>query len=159
MWRVGLVMLAASMSGGCGNNPCHEVWVSVDTASPDGKWIAAVHQYVCDAGLGVAEEKNVELRLAGDPKSRKVIMSPSGQWTDPQRIKLNWVGASILEVTVPNRTAVDSDMLEHRGVKIRVRYEDDDSADRVNWLKWIEENQRWVNDPSTQTQPKPPTPK
>jgi hypothetical protein len=135
-------MLAASISVGCGNKPCQEVWPSADAASPDGKWIAAVHRYVCDSELGASEQKDVEVRLASDLKSRKVIMPPSGQWTAPQRIKLNWVGASILEVTVPNRTALDSDMLEHRGVEIRVRYEHDDPADRANWLKWIEENQR-----------------
>jgi hypothetical protein len=156
---IGLVMLVASISVGCGSKPCQEVWASADNASPDGKWIAAVHQYVCDSGLGASEEKDVELRLASDLESRKVIMSPRGQWTDPQKIKLNWIGASILEVTVPNRTALDSNTLKHRGVEIRVRYEDDDPADRANWLKWVEENQRWAGGSSTQVQAKPPTPR
>jgi hypothetical protein len=150
-----ITLLISCVLQGCGTE-CQNIWHSEETTSPDGKWIADIRQYICNAGLGSAQEENVELRLANNHRSRVTVLSPSGQWGKPEEVTLRWLSASVLEVTVPNRTSFGTQVSLYRGVTIRVRYKNDDPADRANWLSWVKRNSEWANSASHEPQPKPP---
>jgi hypothetical protein len=151
-----VALLTFWVLGACSGSECKNVWSSKAESSPDGKWFAEVHQYLCDGGLGPAEEKDVELRLASSPQTKVTVLSPSGQWTEPGEVKLHWVSSGILEISVPNRTMFGTQVPQYRDVVIKVRYENDDPADRTKWLEWVKKNKEWVNGGSNELQPMPP---
>lgn len=151
-----LMLLALCMQQARGAPRCHSVWSSRAESSPDGKWIAEIHKYLCDGGLGPAEEENVELRLARGSHPAVTVLSPWGQWTNPDEVQLRWRNSSILEISVPNRSTFDTRLAQFHGIVIKVRYKNDNPADRARWMAWVEKNKEWVDGRSEGPQPKPP---
>ena len=142
----------------CDSLGCNRVWSSDAFPSPDGLWVARVNEVVCSGGLGSAVEKTVDVYLAQDPRLSATVLSPSGQWKDPARVKLHWVGSKLLEVIVPNRTVFDFQLSTYRDVQIVVRYENDDPVDRANWMGFVKKNAEWAASDVKAVQPQPPPP-
>lgn len=151
-----LALLAFCMQQALGAPGCRSVWSSNAESSPDGKWIAEVHKYLCDGGLGAAEEEDVELRLAHGLHPAVTVLSPWGQWTKPEEVRLRWLNSAVLEISVPNRTTFGTRLAQFHGILIKLRYENDNPADRARWMAWLEKNKEWVKGLSQAPQPRPP---
>ncbi len=135
-----VLLLVFAPLAACNRQQCTRTWTSSGVNSPDGKWTARVQQDVCETGLSSTEIAVVVQRV-----SSSVVLRPSGQWRDPALIGLRWLGSETLEVSVPNRSVFTEEPSAPAGIRIRVRYENDDPADRAGWLKWREQYIDWVN--------------
>lgn len=143
--------------GACGGS-CTPTW-STRAWSPDGKWVAESREDVCDAGLvGSAISRGVLLRPAGRSGPETVLLVPEGQWSRPDDVTIWWTRPSELEVTVPNRTMLDTFVPRYRGVTVRVLYQNDDPADRALWVRWVKQYHDWIDSRGPKPGPLPPPP-
>lgn len=141
-----------------GQEGCNRLWQAREP-SPDSVWVALVHQDVCDVGLGSAVDIIVELQARDSVKTRKIILSPSGQWKNPDAVRLKWLNRRLLEISVPNRTVFSNPVSQYRGVAICIKYRHDNPADRARWMTWVKENMEWVKSSDGRPQPaSPPLP-
>jgi hypothetical protein len=151
-----VALLMCTALSACKKQECTRTWTSDSSKSPDGKWIAEVHEDVCDAGLGGSDDITVVLRPASVSGAATVVLAPSGQWKDPKLVKPRWLGAQNLEVSVPNRTTFGTQLPRYDGAEVAVRFENDDPTDRTRWLAWRKQNMEWVGQHSSAPQPQPP---
>ena len=134
---------------------CERVWAA-EVPSPDRRWIADVHQDVCDAGLGSAAQELVDVVSKRNPKRRTTVLTPTGQWTNPAEVRATWLSPTTLQISVPNRTRFNLRKLQYDGVDVRVQYRNDNPTDRANWLHWVRQHLKWVSNGLVGPEPKPP---
>ena len=104
---------------GC-SSPCERNWTSQTFQSPDRLWTAVVYEEACDRGLFSEFKRIVELRRA-DEASGTPVLFPEGQWDGREDVRLRWLEPDVLEVSVPNRTALSYRVREHGLVKMNLR--------------------------------------
>jgi hypothetical protein len=152
-----LLLSLCAATASAAQQGCNRLW-EMRTLSSDSNWVAVVHQDVCDVGLGSAVDEYVELRENGASKAGKVIAVPSGEWKNPDAVKLRWLGPKLLEISVPNRTILHSRLCRYKDIAIRVRYRQDNPEDRARWLAWVQENLEWAKSSLGRQPQLPPLP-
>jgi len=150
-WFIPVTVVLAA----CHHDSCTRVWQS-RLPSPDGDWVASVHQEVCKRGIVSDAQIGVALQPRGDTAGAKDILWPSGQWSKPSLVHLGWISDQELEVTVPNRSIVPDTIARYRGVAIRIVYRHDDPVDRTRWLDGVRRNRDWLDGKIKGSQPAPP---
>ncbi len=116
-----------------GRDGCERLWES-RAPSPDSSWVAVVHQDVCDVGLGSAVDLLVDLRRPGSVRTGGVVLSPAGQWKNPDAVKVTWLSPRLLEISVPNRTMFGVKLSRYKDVAIQLRYRHDNPRiERGGW--------------------------
>lgn len=103
--------------------------------SPDGRWKALVDDtfYEPSWGGGVVIS-SVHLASVLDPAKITDILS-----VDRGEPRIAWTSADVLQVTVANLSYLTVKRREYDGVRIDIRFEPDDPAQRAAWLKWLQE--------------------
>lgn len=153
-----LCFIAILYVQGCAKVPCKTI-SSTTVPSPDGQWIATVHNDACGAGIGTdAVESIVDIRAAKGTQPPVTVLMPDGWWESTDRPVARWTSVNSLEVTVPNRTAFARQMAELWGISIRVRYENDDPVDRANWIAASKRYVEWIRSGGKGTPPFIPAP-
>jgi len=104
--------------------------------SPDGAWEARVDEDVCLYGFGVGYvAAGVHLvSTRGPARSADLLGVDTGAHED-ERPRLLWTAPDVLQVTVPNRSFLKVLMREFDGVRVDLRFEPDDPADRAAWRR------------------------
>ncbi len=139
-WRVALglgavllALLATVLAGTWDKDTCEHAIVA-RVPSPDGAWEARVDEATCGVGLGgmdiTAEAHLVSTR--GPARFADLLGVDTGAHED-ERPRLEWTAPDVLQVTVPNRSFLKVLTREFGGVRVDLRFDPDDPADRTAW--------------------------
>jgi hypothetical protein len=145
------------------SSPCEPDWRSDCERSwerrfksPDGKWLAVVHDDVCSGGLGSDGLTVVDLVVADRPQQVVTVLIPFGQWTQGEVVRLTWTSARNLEIFVPNRTDFSLSMVRYSDIDIAVKFDHDNPEDREKWRNWVKEHSGWLKNGSKGVEPQLP---
>jgi hypothetical protein len=104
--------------------------------SPDGAWEARVDEDVCMFGLGGgAVVAGVQLVSTRDPARSADLLGVQTGGHEDERPRIAWTAPDVLQVTVPNRSFLKVLMREFDGVRVDLRFDPDDPADRAAWRR------------------------
>jgi hypothetical protein len=106
-----------ALSAGCPDRAT--IW-STESRSPDGAWVAAAHtdQYGGPGTAGMVS--TVTLRPQNGPRGEIEVLQVS-QDHQPANLRLIWITASHLEITLDQPVNIDFQAITCGGVKITVR--------------------------------------
>jgi len=142
-WRVALglsavplTLLAAAWAvTGDGKDTCEHAIVA-RVPSPDGAWEARVDEAVCLFGFGVgAVVAGVHLVSTRDPARSTDLLGVDTGAHEDDRPRLAWTAPDVLQVTVPNRSFLKVLTRQFDGVRVDLRFDPDDPADRAAWRR------------------------
>jgi len=137
--RVGALPLAFCFLGMWdvrhGVAPCEETIVA-RLPSPDGAWEAVLDQSTCPVGLGGASiVAGVNLVSTRDPARTAVLLGVDTGGHEDERPRLVWTAPDILQVTVYDHSYLWVVKRQFGGVRLDLRYDPDDPADRAAWRR------------------------
>ena len=102
--------------------------------SPDGAWEARVDEATCEVGPWMMDiTAEVHLVSTRDPARFAVLLGVDTGGHEKERPRLAWTAPDVLQVTVPNRSFLKVLMREFDGVRMDLRFDPDDPADRAAW--------------------------
>jgi hypothetical protein len=102
--------------------------------SPDGTWEARVDEATCKVGLGgAAIVAGAHLVSARDPARSADLLGVDTGGHENERPILAWTAPDVLQVTVPNRSFLKVLARQFDGVRVDLRFDPDDPADRAAW--------------------------
>jgi len=130
-----VVAVPTATPAGLDNGGCEQM-ITDRVVSPDGAWEAVVDEFTCEAGpMMTSITAEVQLIAAHDPaRATDVLGVDTGGHVD-ERPRLVWVGADVLQVTVPNLSYLKVLATRIGGVRVDVRFDPDDPATRAAWLR------------------------
>lgn len=137
--RVGVLPLAFYFLGMWdarhGVAPCEEAVVA-RLPSPGGAWEAVLDQSICPVGLGGASiVARVNLVSTRDPARTAVLLGVDTGGHDDGRPRLVWTAPDVLQVTVYDRSYLNVLTREFGGVRVDLRYDPDNPANRAAWRR------------------------
>lgn len=104
--------------------------------SPDGAWEARVDEDVCMFGLGGgAVIAGVQLVSTRDPARSADLLGVQTGGHEDERPRIAWTAPDILQVTIPNFLYLKVLMRQFDGVRVELRFDPDDPAERAAWLR------------------------
>jgi len=120
---------------GDGKDTCEHAIVA-RVPSPDGAWEARVDEAVCLFGFGVgAVVAGVHLVSTRDPARSVDLLGVDTGAHEDERPRLAWTAPDVLQVTVPNRSFLKVLTRQFDGVRVDLRFDPDDPADRAAWRR------------------------
>jgi len=120
---------------GDGKDTCEHAIVA-RVPSPDGAWEARIDEAVCLFGFGTgAVVAGVHLVSTRDPARSADLLGVQTGGNEDERPILAWTAPDVLQVTVPNRSFLKVLMREFDGVRVDLRFDPDDPAERAAWLR------------------------
>ena len=116
--------------------------------SPDGAWEARVDEAVCLFGFGTgAVVAGVHLVSTRDPARFADLLGVDTGAHEDERPRLAWTAPDVLQVTVPNRSFLKVLTREFDGVRVDLRFDPDDPAERAAWLRQLRQYDNMSPDP------------
>jgi len=133
-----LTLLAAVWAvTGDGEDTCEHAIVA-RVPSPDGAWEARVNEDVCLYGFGTgAVVAGVHLVSTRGPARFADLLGVQTGGHEDERPSLAWTAPDVLQVTVPNPTYLKVLTRQFDGVRVELRFESDDPAERAAWLRQL----------------------
>lgn len=137
--RVGILPLMFFALAMCENRDergsCEEAIVA-RLPSPDGAWEAVLDQSTCPVGLGGASiVAGVNLVSMRDPARTADLLGVDTGGHHDERPRLAWTAPDVLQVTVYDRSYLKVLTREFGGVRVDLRFDPDDPADRAAWRR------------------------
>lgn len=118
-----------------GPNPCEEAIVA-RVLSPDGMWEARLDETACLYGMGVGYVvAQAQLVSTHDPTRTAVLLGADTGGHENERPRLAWTAPDVLQVTVYDRSYLKVLTRGFGGVRVELRYDPDDPADRAAWRR------------------------
>ena len=131
------VVTVVWVATGDGKDTCEHAIVA-RVPSPDGAWEARVDEAVCLFGFGVgAVVAGVHLVSTHDPARSVDLLGVDTGAHEDERPRLAWTAPDVLQVTVPNRSFLKVLTRQFDGVRVELRFESDDPAERAAWLRQL----------------------
>ena len=140
------------ISGSCVE--VEQTWTSGPLVSPDGQWIAEVHDET--HGWSTYPQTVVDVRLASEPLPT-VVLAPWGDWSGGDNVAVQWRDGQVLQITVPNRTVLERKLQHYKGLAVVVVYRNENPADRSFWWRRQTGEVR-LRQPEGHSATPPPTP-
>jgi len=132
---------------GDGKDTCEHAIVA-RVPSPDGAWEARVDEAVCLFGFGTgAVVAGVHLVSTRDPARFADLLGVDTGAHEDERPRLAWTAPDVLQVTVPNRSFLKVLTREFDGVRVDLRFDPDDPAERAAWLRQLRQYDNMSPDP------------
>lgn len=131
-----LTLLAVAWAvTGDGRNICEHAIIA-RVPSPDGAWEARVDEDVCLFGFGTgAVVAGVQLVSTRDlARSADLLGVQTGAHED-ERPRVVWTAPDVLQVTVHDHSYLKVLTRQFDGVRVDLRFDPDDSADRAAWRR------------------------
>ena len=130
-----LLGILLAITSGNGEDSCQEAIVA-RVPSPDGAWEARVDETACLYGMGVgAVTAGVNLVSTRDPARTAVLLGVDTGGHDDERPRLAWTAPDVIQVTVYDRSYLKVLTRGFGGVRVDLRYDPDDPADRAAWRR------------------------
>ena len=141
-WRVELalaaillILIAAVLIKACTPYPCEEAIVT-RLPSPDGEWEARVDEAICPVPLGgAAIVATARLLSTRDPAHAADLLGVDTGGPQDERPRRVWPAPEILQVTVYDHSYLWVVKRQFGGVRLDLRYDPDDPADRAAWRR------------------------
>jgi len=141
-WRVALglgvalpALLAVVLIRVCGRDTCEDVIVA-RVPSPDGAWEARVNESTCEVGPWMMDiTAGVDLVSTRDPARSAVLLGVDTGGHEDERPRLVWTAPDVLQVTVYDHSYLKVLMRQFDGVRVDLRFDPDDPADRAAWRR------------------------
>ena len=122
---------------GDGKDNCDHAIVA-RVPSPDGAWEARIDEAVCLYGFGVgAVVAGVHLVSTRGPVRFADLLGVNTGGHEDDRPRLAWTAPDVLQVTIPNPLYLKVLARQFGGVRVELRFEPDDPADRAAWLRQL----------------------
>jgi hypothetical protein len=106
--------------------------------SPDDKWVAMVQEEVCSgpgmASTGIMEAVQIVAR-GQSPESSDDVFVMNGSGDPMRRPNIRWLSATLLQITVPNKSLIGLNKKNYAGIDIVTKFEPDDPAERERFLR------------------------
>ena len=143
LWRVALGLGAVLLTSLAAiwaatqhkENSCEHAIVA-RLPSPDGAWEARVEVTACLFGFGVgavvAEAQIVSTR---DPARFADLLGVDTGGHEDERLRLAWTAPDVLQITVYDHSYLKVLTRGFGGVRVDLRYDPDDPADRAAWRR------------------------
>ena len=124
-----------AIAAGDGKDACEEAIVA-RVSSPDGMWEARVDEIACLYGMGVgAVTAGGGLVSTRDPARTAVLLGVDTGGHGDERPRLAWTAPDVLQVTVYDHSYLKVLTRGFGGVRLDLRYDPDDPADRAAWRR------------------------
>ena len=118
-----------------GGDSC-EVAIVGRVSSPDGAWDAVLNEATCPVGLGGMDiTTGVHLVSTRDPARTVVLLGVDTGGHEDERPRLAWTAPDVLQVTVYDHSYLKVLTRGFGGVRVDLRYDPDDPADRAAWRR------------------------
>jgi hypothetical protein len=115
-------------------------------ASPDGRWVATVHEEVCAIGNRAAAGIMVDLALAADASHAKRVFNMRVPRSRDLWPRVIWKGPTTMELWAPNRAEIMAQESQFDGVQIQLRYCGDNPAERAQLVEYQAAVKQWQKD-------------
>ena len=132
---LGVGAVTLSSIAGCGER-CDVIW-SETRASPDGRFMARVHEDVCASSsvLGIASYGVTKVDFLNSLGLTTTVATLTV--TDNVRPHASWTSNDSLKVTVANHAVFDTLLPGVGTVKVVPAFEPPDPEDRARWMEWL----------------------
>lgn len=130
-----LIVTLLTITAGDMKDACQEAIVA-RMPSPDGAWEAKVDETACLYGFGVgAVVAGVHLVSTRDPARTADLLGVDTGGHEDERPRLAWTAPDVLQVTVYDHSFLKVLTRRFDGVRVDLRYDPDDPADRAAWRR------------------------
>jgi len=134
-----LTLLAVAWAiTGDGKDTCEHAIIA-RVPSPDGAWEARVDEDVCLFGFGTgAVVVGVQLVSTRDSARSADLLGVQTGGHEDERPSLAWTAPDLLQVTIPNPFYLKVLTRKFDGVRVELRFESDDHAERAAWQRQLD---------------------
>jgi hypothetical protein len=121
---------------------------SIQTTSPDEKWMARVQEVACVTANGAAAAVTVELHPVQDPSQAQRVFAMTVPRSRDDWPRVRWLSTSDLEVRIPNLAEAAPPKTDYQGIRISRIYCGDNPEDRARLAAYKEGVKQWQKDVS-----------
>lgn len=136
-----LIFVCGFIYIGLAEKPLVKAGCTVETLSksksPNGKWLASVHEYTCTDGWFVTDISDAVRLVQLQDGRQKNVFSVDSAGDPSARPVPRWIYPNILDIDVPNKSLIGVQEKKFAGVTIEVKFHPNDPKARARWLKSI----------------------